>query len=142
MFYNLLKKRVLVSGDPSSFILRIQKDVLERQLFSLHSLYVGIKRNWASGTQVLFVRRDMFTGSGVIHKIIAIDQLQEDERKLCLENNWYAKISFAKVVLFEPAVSVQDTPISGQNPLMLHGANISRRELLEIEGLAPSKIIL
>ncbi len=131
----------MVSDQPPSFILRIQKDELERQLFSLHTFYVGIKRNWTRGTRVLFVGKDAFTGSGVIDRVIALDDLQEQERKLCLENNWYAKIVFARLARFHPAVPVRDTPIAGQNPLMLHGASIPGSQALQIERLAPAKII-
>lgn len=141
MFYNCLKTRALLSDEPPSFILRIQKDELERQLFSLHTFYVGIRRDWSRGTRVLFVRKDAFTGSGTIDRVVALDDLEEYERKLCIENNWYAKLTFARLARFLPAVPVQDTPAAGQNPLALHGATISNAEALQIEGLAPARII-
>ncbi len=130
-----------MSDEPPSYILRIQKDDLERQLFSLHTFYVGIRRDWSRGTRVLFVRRDAFTGSGTIDRVVALDDLEERERRLCLENNWYGKIIFAKLARFLYAVPVQDTPTAGQNPLMLHGAIISSSEALRIEGLASARII-
>jgi hypothetical protein len=131
-----------VSGEPPSFILRVQKDELERQLFSLRTFYVGIKRNWSRETRVLFVRKDAFICSGVIDRVIALDDLQEHERKLCIENNWYAKMVFSKLARFLPAVPLRETPAAGQNPLVLHGASIPSLEALQIERLAPAKIIL
>jgi hypothetical protein len=130
-----------VSDDPAGFILRIQNDELERQLFSLHTFYVGIKRDWSRGVGILFVRRDMFIGSGTIDRVIALNHLQEPERKLCIENNWYAKLVFSRLARFVSAVPVQDTPAAGQNPRALHGASIAGFEALQIEAMAPAKII-
>lgn len=129
-----------MSDELPVYILRI-KDELERQLLVGRSFYVGIKRDWSPGTRVLFVKKDTFAGSGVIDRFIALDDLQELEKKLCLENNWYGKIVFAKLVRFVPAVPVQSTNAAGQNPLALHGSSISSPEALRIEGLAPARII-
>ncbi|HKZ62481.1 MAG TPA: hypothetical protein VJZ68_08735 [Nitrososphaera sp.] len=130
-----------MSGEPPSYILRISREELERQLFIKHSFYVGIKRDWSQGTRVLFVRKDAFAGSGVIERFVALDGLEEQEKNLCLENNWYGKIVFSKLVRFQPAVPVQNTPAAGENPLALHGASISRPDAMQIEGLAPARII-
>jgi hypothetical protein len=129
-----------VSDERPSYILRI-KDELERQLLASRSIYVGITRDWLPGTRVLFVKKDAFFGSGVIDRFVAIDDLQEPERKLCIEKNWYAKIIFERLARFLPSVPVQDTPAAGQNPLALHGTSISSYEALQIEGLANAKII-
>ena len=124
------------------YILRIQKDEQERQLFALRSLYVGIRRDWSRGTRVMFVRKaGAFIGSGMIDRVAGLDDMGEEERKLCLENNWYGKIIFAKLARFHPAVPVQDTPASGINPLMLHGSAISPEEIARIEALARAKIM-
>jgi len=130
-----------VSDEPPSYILRIQRDELERQLFGRRAFYVSVNRDWSQGTLVLFVKKDAFVGSGVIDRFIAIDALEEWEKKLCVENNWYGKIVFAKLARFMPAVPVQDTPATGQNPLALHGTSIPSSEALQVQGLAPSKII-
>lgn len=130
-----------MSDEPLCFILKIQKDELERQLFGRRTFYVSVNRDWSEGVMVLFVRKDLFIGSGVIDRFIAMDGLEEPERKLCLENNWYGKIVFAKLVRFQPAVPVQDTPAAGQNPLALHGSTISSSEARQIEGSASARII-
>ena len=127
-----------MSDEPSGYILRI-KDELERQLLVRHSFYVGIRRDWSRGTRVLFVKKDAFVGSGVIDRFIAIDGLEEPEKKLCLDNNWYGKIVFEKLARFVPAIPVQDTPVAGQNPLALHGAGIAN--ILQIERSASARII-
>lgn len=141
MFYNRLKAKAVVSGEPPSYILRIQRDELERQLFAKRTFYVSVKRDWSHGTMVLFVKKDVFIGSGVIDRFIAIDELDEPEKKLCIENNWYGKIVFEKLARFIPAVPVQDTPAAGQNPLALHGTGIPGPEALQIEESASARII-
>ena len=120
-----------------SYILRLQRDEHERQLYAKRSLYVGIRRDWSRGTQILFAKKDMFVGSGVVDRVAGLDELDEDEKKLCLENNWYAKITFGKLVRFHPAVPVQDTPARGLNQLALHGAEM---DASAITALAKSKI--
>jgi hypothetical protein len=130
-----------VPDGATSYILRVQKDELEKRLFSLRTFYVGIRRDWSHGTLVLFVRKDAFIGSGVIERIVALDELEDWERKLCLENNWYGKIVFSKLTRFQPAVLVHDTSAAGQNPSVLHGASISRSDALQIERLIPARII-
>lgn len=130
-----------MSDEPPSYILRIQKDELERQLFSRRSFYVGIRRDWSRGTRVLFVKKDAFLGSGVIDRFIAINKLEEPEKKLCIENNWYGKIVFEKLARFVPAVPMQDTPAADQNSLALHGSSIPVLDALQIEGLATARII-
>lgn len=128
-------------SEPSSYILRISKDELERQLLGRRAFYIGVKRDWSHGTLVLFVRKEFFTGSGVIDRFVTMNGLEEWEKKLCLENNWYGKIVFARLARFVPAVPVQDTPAAGQNPLALHGAKIARSDALQIERMATAKII-
>ena len=132
-----------MSDEPSSYILRIPRDELQRLLYFKRSFYVGIKRDWFKGTRVLFVRKDDFCGSGMIDRFVMRDIMEEEwEKKLCLENNWYGKIVFSKLVRFQPAVPVHDTPVTGQNPIALHGASISSRYAIQIEMLASNRITL
>ncbi|MGI0048196.1 MAG: hypothetical protein ACREAW_01530 [Nitrososphaera sp.] len=128
-------------SEPSGYILRIQKDELERQLFGRRSFYVGIRRDWSRGTRVLFVKKDAFICSGVVDRFVAADELEEPEKRLCTENNWYGKIVFESLARFVPAVPVQDTPAAGHNPLALHGATIPGSDALKIEESAPARII-
>lgn len=129
-------------SEPSGYILRIHRDEFEeRQLFVRRAFYVSVRREWSRGTKVLFVRKDAFVGSGVIDRFVGIDGLEEPEKKLCLENNWYGKIVFAMLARFHPPVPVQDTPAAGQNPLALHGASIAGSDVLQIERLAPARIM-
>ena len=129
-------------SEPTGYILRIHRDELEeRQLLVRRAFYVSVRRDWSRGTKVLFVRKDAFVGSGVIDRFVGIDGLEEPEKELCLENNWYGKIVFAMLARFVPSVLVQDTPVADQNPLALHGANISGPDALQIERLAPARIM-
>jgi hypothetical protein len=107
---------------------------------------------------VLFVRKvaandasyaadddNMFIGSGIIDKILLTDELlllDSKQKKLHFENNWYGKIIFSKLVRFFPTVPLSITSLAGQNSLLLHGAAIPTEDILEIEKLAKSKVIL
>lgn len=128
------------------YILRIPRDDIERQLYIRHSLYVGIRREWSQGVKVLFLRKvgsddDMFIGSGIIDKIVVLDNLAEYEKKLCLENNWYGKLLFRMISRFRPYVSVKDTSAARDNPHILHGAIVSTANLMAIEKLVHARII-
>jgi hypothetical protein len=131
-----------MSDELPCFILKIQKDEIEKWLFSMRFLYVSIKRQWTRGTRVLFVRKDLFVAAGTIDKVIALDELEESERKLCIENNWYEKITFSKVARFIPSLPILGTPLEKQNPLVIHGSSISSNEASRIEAMASGKIIL
>jgi hypothetical protein len=132
-------------ADEPGYILRISRDDIERQLYARRLLYVGIRRDWSRGIMVLFVRKagsdDSFIGSGVIDKIVVAGELAEEERKLCLENNWYGKLVFARLARFRPAVPIKDTPAAGENPLVLHGAIVSGANFSEIEKHARAKVV-
>ncbi|HET6779630.1 MAG TPA: hypothetical protein VFH09_00550 [Nitrososphaera sp.] len=132
----------MIDSEAASYILRIQRDELERQLYGQRILYVSIKRDWQHSTKLLFVRETAFIGSGIIDRFISSDELREDDKKVCLENNCYGKIEFAKVTRFYPAVAVEDTPVAGQNPLALHGASLPRADALHIERLARARLII
>jgi len=128
--------------EPPGYILRIHRDELEeRQLFSRRAFYVSVRRDWSRGTKVLFVRKDAFIGSGVIDRFVGIDGLEEQEKKLCIENNWYGKIVFAMLARFHPPVPVQNTTAAGQSPLTLHGASMSSSDVQQIEKSAAARII-
>jgi hypothetical protein len=130
----------MIDSESTSYILRIQRD--ERRLYSQRILYINIKRDWVHNTKLLFVRKTEFIGSGIIDRFVSFSELREDEKKVCLENNCYGKIEFAKVVRFYPAVAVEDTSVAGQKPLALHGASLPRSDAIEIEQLARSRLII
>src|ERR671912_517824 len=79
----------MVGSEATSYILRIQRDELERQLYSQRILYVSIKRDWLRNTKLLFMRKAVFIGSGIIEGFVSLDELREDEKKICLEYNCY-----------------------------------------------------
>lgn len=106
----------------AGFCLRV-KEEQERQLYVLRELYVGIRRDWARGTKVLFVKKtlsgDIFIGSGILGSVVELEQMGEDEKKRCLENNWYGKLVFLTIARF--TVPVSETALAGQQPAFLHG---------------------
>ena len=132
----------MVDSEAASYILRIQRDELERQLYGQRILYVSIKRDWLRSTKLLFVRKAAFIGSGIIDRFVSLGGLREEEKKVCLESNCYGKIEFAKLARFYPAVAVEDTPLADQNTLGLHGASLPRSDALQIERLARARLII
>jgi len=125
----------------SSYILRVQRDELERQLFGRRAFYVNISRDWSRGTIALFVKKDAFIGSGIVDTLVGTDAMDEWEKKLCIENNWYGKVLFARLARFVPAVPLRDTPAAGRNPLALHGASMPSQDAAKIERMAAGRII-
>jgi len=91
---------------------------------------------------LLFIRKAAFIGSGIIDRFVSPIELREDEKKICLENNCYGKIEFARLVRFYPPVAMEDTPVAGQNTLGLHGASLTRSDALQIERLARVRLII
>ena len=132
----------MVDSEAASYILRIQRDELESQLYGQRILYVSIKRNWLPSTKLLFVKKAAFIGSGIIDRFVSLGELKEDEQKVCLENNCYGKIEFSKLARFYPAVAVEDTPLADHSPLGLHGASLPRTDALQIERLARARLII
>jgi hypothetical protein len=132
----------MIDSKSTSYILRIQRDELEKRLYSQRILYVNIKRDWLRNTKLIFVKKAAFTGSGIIERFVSFSEIREDEKKMCLENSCYGKIEFAKLVRFYPVVAVEDTSVAGQNPLALHGASLPRSDALQIEKLARARLII
>jgi hypothetical protein len=124
-----------------AYILRLKKDELKTQLFGQRTVYVGVSRDWSHGTLVLFISKDLFIGSGLIDRFVAIDFLEDCEKKDCLKNNWYGKIVFARLSRFVPGVPVLSTLAAGQKPLALHGSSIAEIDALQIEEFAAARII-
>ena len=129
-------------SEPLSYILTIKSTYLERQLYGHRIAYVNIKRDWLQSTKLLFVRKSVFIGSGIIGRFVSRDELQEQEKRRCLENNCYGKIEFAKLVRFYPAVAVEDTTMAGQNPVVLHGTSLPLSDALNIERLARGRLLI
>jgi hypothetical protein len=129
-------------NEPASYILQIKSDDPERKLYGQRILYVSIKRKWVRNTNLLFIKKAAFIGSGIIDMFISLSELREDEKKICLENNYYGKIKLAKLTRFYPALPVGDTPIRGHNPLALHGMSMPLSDALQIERLVQSRLIL
>lgn len=129
------------------FVLRI-KDQDRRVYAGLH-LYIGIRREWQKGSKLFFVERertreeaeDVITGSGVFEKTVEVDVMGEQERRLCLQNNWYGKIIFEYVERFLPPVPVHSTTLASTRPALLHGLAVTGEQTAEIDNLVSSRII-
>lgn len=132
----------MIDSESTSYILRIQRDELEKRLYSQRILYVNIKRDWLRNTKLIFVKKAAFIGSGIIDRFVSFSELREDEKKVCLENSCYGKIEFAKLVRFYPVIVIEDTSVARRNPLALHGASLPRSDALQIEKLARARLII
>ncbi len=125
-----------------SYVLRIKDQ--ERRLYTGRKLYVGIRRDWQNGSKLFFVDRDhedVIVGSGIFEKIIELDDIDEHERMMCLQNNWYGRITFEHVERFLPSVPIRDTSLAEIRPALLHGLEITEEQAVEMGGLATSRII-
>jgi hypothetical protein len=135
-----------------NYIIRITKDLVANQIYGIREYYVTLRRDWSNGSKLIFVKKigpsdddDAFIGSGIIDKTIELNELGDvSEKQLWIENNYYKKIVFGKLVIFHPPLLVKDTQISAwsQTAALLHGAQISTSEISLVEGRVNIKIIL
>ncbi len=131
-----------MSDNGPAFVLRIGKS-FESMLYTRKWLYVGVRRDWVQGSKVLFVRKsEAFIGSGVVHRIQLLEELESEERQKCLEQNFHAKIHFGLLERFLPPVPMESTPAGTLNPFTLHGAEMDVSVASKIENLAACRIIL
>lgn len=123
----------------AGFCLRV-KEEQARQLYVLRELYIGIRRDWARGTKILFVKKtlsgDIFIGSGVLGSVIELAQMDEDEKRRCMENNWYGKLAFSTIARF--AVPINGTALAGQPSALLHGLSV---DVGAVEALARGRLV-
>ena len=130
-----------------NYILRISKDEWEKQVFALKSYYAGVRREWEPNSKILLVKKiesgDAFIGYAVIKEIADLEEMSDEEKDMCINNNWNKKLSFGKLVRFEPPVLVKDTVVSkwGQKGALLHGAPISETDIESIMKIAKVKIV-
>lgn len=114
--------------DRPSFVLRI-RDSQERQLRVNRTLYVGIRRDWSFGSKIMLVKKgpsgDLVAAIGTVGRIIEADKMDNDEKKQCMENNWYGKIVFSQVARLYPPVPISATELASIQPALLHGHLIS-----------------
>ena len=128
----------------AGFFLRV-KD--ERDLYVRRELYVGIRRDWARGTKILFVVKkalagDVIIGSGTLDRIVELAQTNDtddDEKRRCLENNWYGKLAFSMLARFQVPVPVSETALAGQPPALLHGLAVA--DVAAVEALAHGRLV-
>jgi hypothetical protein len=131
-----------------NYILRIVKDDWEKQVFALKAYYVGVRRGWEKGSTIFLIKKtesgDAFIGYGIIKNIASLDEMDDKEKEVCINNNWNKKLSFGKLVRFEPPVPVKDTVVGkwGQKGALLHGTPISQSDIEFITKIAKTKIML
>jgi len=130
-----------------NYILRISKDEWEKQVFAIKSYYAGVRREWKPNAKILLAKKtdagDAFIGYAVIKNIADLEEMSEEEKDMCINNNWSKKLSFGKLVRFHPPVLVKDTVVSkwGQKGALLHGAPISETDIESVLKIAKVKIV-
>lgn len=130
-------------GGPA-FVMRVREEQ-ERQLYVRREIHIGVRRDWTQGSKILLVRKtaagDAFVGSGIFEKIVGLEEMAGEEKRRCVENNWYGRIAFARLARFQPPVPVQGTILAGKPPALLHGLEMSEGEAESIEALVNARII-
>ena len=131
-----------------NYIIRISRDEFANKIYGKRIYYVGIRRNWSKNSTLVFIKKvnsrdDAFIGTGIIDRVLELDELDYSEKKVCIQNNWYKKIIFRRLVRFIPPVLVKDTSIIFwiQKGPFLHGHEIRDSDILKIQSLANVKII-
>ena len=130
-----------------NYILRISKDEWEKQVFAIKSYYAGVRREWKPNTKILLAKKtesgDAFIGYAMIKNVADLEEMSDEEKDMCINNNWNKKLSFGKLVRFEPPVLVKDTVVSkwGQKGALLHGAPISEADIESIMKIAKVKMV-
>lgn len=130
-----------------NYILRISKDEWEKQVFAIKSYYAGVRRDWEPNAKILLVKKtesgDAFIGYAMIKSVADLQEMSDEEKDMCINNNWNKKLSFGKLVRFESPVPVKDTVVSkwGQRGALLHGAPISEADIESIVKAAKVKIV-
>jgi hypothetical protein len=133
---------LLAENSDSVVILRLGNEEAERVLFGRRWLFVGLQRGWRKGSKVLFARKsDFIFGSGLVSAVQPTDELDQTEQELSLQRNWSAKLHFATLARFNPPVPIKMTPLASQNPIGIHGSQVSQELAAKIEELATIKII-
>ncbi len=130
----------------ANYILRIAKDEWTRLVFSKKAYYTAMRRNWEANSKIVFVKKmkegDSLIGYGVLDDAIAIDDMSYKEKNLCLDNGWIKKLTFSKMIRFEPPILIKDTEIAEwpQKGALLHGAPITDEQLEEVIRLSKVRI--
>lgn len=140
-----------------SFALRVREGSQERSLFAKKELHIGIRRGWSAGSRILFVAKRVpalaasgdpaavVIGAGTLARVVELADLADDEeKKLCLQNNWYGKLVFSSLARFLPAVPVsQVASLAGAPPALLHGLEIEGdvSAVAAVDALARAKIV-
>ncbi len=131
----------------SNYIFRIAKEEWVESVFNKRVYYTAMKRKFENNTKILFVKRgydgDSLIGYGIIADVLEVGELDDKERAFCLENNWFKKIIFKKMIKFEPAIAIKDTEIARwpQRGALLHGAPISEWQLEDVINLSKVRIV-
>ena len=131
-----------------NYILRIAKDEWEKQVFALMEYYAGVRREWEKDSSIFLIKKtdsgDAFVGYGIIKSVTSLEDLDDKEKDMCINNNWNKKLSFGKLVRFEPPIPLKDTVVSkwGQKGALLQGAPISQSDMESITKIAKTKIML
>lgn len=128
--------------DSPSFALRLRESQ-ERQLRVRRALYVGIRRDWSRGSKIVLVKKapsgDSIIAVGTLERVAELGDMDADEKKLCMDSNWYGKMLFSQVARFYPPIPVSATELAGVQPALLHGhavSNVSKIEAMSAKIIA------
>jgi hypothetical protein len=132
----------------SNYIVKISNTAHAHQIFWKRVYYPKLRRSWIRGSKLIFITKrnseDVFIGLGKIKANYDLSVLEDNERKICIQNNFHSKIIFDTMVRFFPAIVTSDVKFISldrtEGPL-LDGAYLSDLEVTNIEGLAKVMIM-
>jgi len=125
--------------DPA-YILRITKEEWVKQVYEKKRYYAGVRRRWRPGQRVLFVHKteegDAFIGSAVIDAVLGLEEMSDEDRRLCEQQGWSKLLLLRNLRRFKEALRVRETPLAKRRlpPRALHGMPVTPALLRSILG--------
>ena len=129
------------------FIVRITRNDVLNKIYGERIYFAELRREWSKGMKLIFMKRTSdadycFIGSGIIDRVTHPDKLSGPEKILCMKNNCYRKVTFARLAKFYPSINIRQTISKACKSLaLLHGMHLSASDITIIENLAVVSIV-
>ena len=120
------------------YILRITREEWFRQVFEIKKYYPGVRGAWMPGLTILLAKKmeagDSFVGYGTIRGFVDVEDLSEEERRMCEEMRWKGAIIFDDLFRFNPPLPIKETFLrdSKAKGRYLHGFSLTNDQVNSI----------
>lgn len=116
------------------YILRINTEEWENQIFEIQKYYTGMRRNYLPGTVILFMKKvkvDSIVGYGIIDKVEMLWEMTPEEETYCKENKWRLALSFKSLIRFVKPYPKKVSPLRDdtRKGAFLHGARLTENQV-------------